>query len=154
MRDPTEVRYPLQLPFAYHSINFCATIPNRPIREVEEEPDRRTGPRGQLLPEVIDVDPKAFWVGLSLVPGIGPAKFRRLIESLGSPEAAWRARPALLAEAGLDRRAIESLTAARARLDLAQEMEKLRRLGVALLTLEDPDYPRPLRNIADPPPVL
>ena len=100
------------------------------------------------------MDPKAFWVGLSLVPGIGPAKFRRLVESLGSTEAAWKARPALLAEAGLDRRAIESMVATRPRVDLEREMEKLRRLGVKLLTLEDPDYPPPLRNIADPPPVL
>jgi DNA processing protein len=100
------------------------------------------------------VDPKAFWVGLSLVPGIGPAKFRRLVESLGNPEAAWKARPALLAEAGLDRRAIESLVAARARVELEREMEKLQRLKVGILTLEDPDYPRQLRNIADPPPIL
>ncbi len=100
------------------------------------------------------MDPRAFWVALSLVPGIGPAKFRRLIERLGSPEAAWKARPALLAEAGLDRRTIESLVAARGRVDLGREIEKLQRLGVKLLTLEDPDYPGPLRNIADPPPVL
>lgn len=100
------------------------------------------------------MDRKAFWVGLSLVPGIGPAKFRRLVESLGSPEAAWKARPAHLAEAGLDRRTIESLVAARGRIDLEREMEKLRRLGVQLITLEDADYPRPLQNIADPPSVL
>ncbi len=100
------------------------------------------------------MDPKAYWVGLSLVPGIGPAKFRRLVESLGSPEAAWKARPALLAEVGLDRRTIEALVAARVRVDLEREMEKLQRLEVTMLTLEDPDYPRPLRNIADPPPVL
>ncbi len=100
------------------------------------------------------MDQKVFWVGLSLVPGIGPAKFRRLVESLGSPEAAWSARPAQLAATGLDRRTIESLVAARPRIDLERELAKLQRLGVRLLTLEDPDYPRPLRNIADPPPVL
>ena len=100
------------------------------------------------------MDQKAFWVGLSLVPGIGPAKFRRLVESLGDPEAAWRARPAALAEAGLDRRAIESLIGTRGRVDLEHEMAKLARLGVQVLTLRDADYPRPLQNIADPPPVL
>ena len=100
------------------------------------------------------MDQHAYWVGLSLVPGIGPAKFRRLVEQLGSPEAAWKARPALLAEAGLDRRAIDSLASTRSRVDLEREMEKLRRLEVRLLTLEDPEYPQRLQNIADPPPVL
>ena len=100
------------------------------------------------------MDRKAFWVGLSLVPGIGPAKFRRLVESLGSPEAAWRARPAHLAEAGLDRRAIESVVAARAKVDLEREMERLHRLQVQVLTLEEEEYPASLRNIADPPPIL
>ena len=97
---------------------------------------------------------KAFWVGLSMVPGIGPAKFRRLVESLGSPEAAWKARPGQLAEAGLDRRTIESLVGARSRLDLERELDRLERLQVKLLTLDDPEYPSRLRNIADPPPAL
>lgn len=100
------------------------------------------------------MDPRAFWVGLSLVPGIGPARFRKLVEALGSPANAWSARPARLAETGLDRRAIESLLSARARIDLNREMEKLNGLRVRLLTLEDADYPQRLRTIADPPPVL
>jgi len=100
------------------------------------------------------MDQRAFWVGLSLVPGIGPAKFRRLVEQLGSPEAAWKARPALLAEIGLDRRSIESLVTTRSRVELEREMEKLHRVEARVLTLEDPGYPRQLRNIADPPPVL
>ncbi len=100
------------------------------------------------------MDQKAYWVGLSLVSGIGPARFRRLVEGLGSPEAAWKAKPAQLVAAGLDRRSIESLVAARARVNLDQEMAKLRHLEVTTLTLEDSDYPQRLRNIADPPPIL
>lgn len=100
------------------------------------------------------MDQKAYWVALSQVPGIGPTKFRRLVEGLGSPEAAWKARPARLAEVGLDRRAIESLVATRARLDLEREMEKLRRLAVVPLSMDDPEYPRHLLDIADPPPIL
>ncbi len=100
------------------------------------------------------MDQKAFWVGLSLVPGIGPARFRRLVESLGSPRAAWSARPGHLAEAGLDRRTIESLVATRNRVDLEKEMAKLDRLGVRLLTVDDEGYPRQLGTIADPPPIL
>ncbi len=100
------------------------------------------------------MDQKAYCVGLSLVSGIGPTRFRRLIESVGSPEAAWKAKPAQLAGAGLDRRTIESLVTTRVRVDLEREMEKLRRLEVQILILDDADYPVRLRNIADPPPIL
>jgi len=121
---------------------------------VEEPTGWGSDPFGRFRWEVATVDPKAFWVGLSLVPGIGPARFRRLVESLGSPEAAWKAKPALLVEAGLDRRAIESLVATRSRVELDREMERLHQQGVQLLTLGDADYPHSLRDIADPPPVL
>ncbi len=100
------------------------------------------------------MDPKAFWVGLSIVPGIGPAKFRRLVDALGSPEAVWKARPGHLAEAGTDRRTVESLVVTRNRIDLEREMEKLLRLDVQVVTLEDDAYPHPLQTIADPPPIL
>lgn len=100
------------------------------------------------------MDSRTYWVGLSLVPGIGPTKFRRLVEKLGNVEAAWKASPAALASAGLDRRAIESLLSVRQKADLAREMERLHRLGVSAITLEDEGYPSLLRTVADPPPVL
>ena len=111
------------------------------------------GVEEDTLKEVM-LDQKAYWVGLSLVPGIGPAKFKRLVEGLGSPEVAWKARPVQLAEAGLDRRAIESLVATRAKVDLEREMSRLGALGAKPLTLDDGDYPARLRSIADPPPIL
>ncbi len=124
------------------------------MRVVEELLSRGCSPWRTSDWEVEIVDPKAFWVGLSLVPGIGPARFRRLVEGLGSPEAAWMAGSVALAEAGLDRRAVESLVATRSRVDLQREMGKLQQQGIQLLTLDDPDYPHRLRQIADPPPVL
>jgi DNA processing protein len=100
------------------------------------------------------MDSRIFWVALSLVPGIGPAKFRRLVDSLGSPEAAWMADSTQLASAGLDRRAIDSLVSTRSRVQLQSEMDKLQRLKVRVMTQQDDDYPHLLQHIADPPPVL
>jgi DNA processing protein len=100
------------------------------------------------------MESRAYWVALSLVPGIGPAKFRRLVDALGSPRAAWTAGPMQLASAGLDRRAIDSLISTRARVQIDAEMEKLQRLKVRVMTQQDDDYPHLLENIADPPPVL
>ena len=89
-----------------------------------------------------------------MVPGIGPVRFRRLIETFGTAEAAWRADPRQLSLAGLDAKAAAQMARLRERLDAEREARRLERLGIRVLTLEDADYPALLRHIADPPPVL
>jgi DNA processing protein len=95
-----------------------------------------------------------YWIGFNRVTGIGPAKLRALLDHFGDLEAAWRADAAQLREAGLDRRALEYLLAARARMDLDAEVSKVERLGAAALTWNDPRYPPRLKSIDAPPPLL
>ena len=95
-----------------------------------------------------------YWVAFNIVQGIGPVTVQRLIDYFGDLEAAWGAVPLELARAGMDRRALDNLGAARARLDLDAEMEKLDRLGAHVLTWDSPDYPERLRQIDASPPVI
>ena len=95
-----------------------------------------------------------YWLGFNLVPGIGPIRLRALLDYFGDLSAAWHASPAQLREAGLDRRSLDNLLKARATLSLDRELEKVQRAGVQLLTWDDEAYPRHLRNIYDPPPLL
>ncbi len=81
-------------------------------------------------------------------------KVRALLDHFGDLESAWRADRADLRQAGLDRRAMNSLLSARSQLNLDAELEKLSRQGVRALTWRDPDYPPRLLQIPDPPPVL
>ncbi len=97
---------------------------------------------------------RKYWVGFNIVPHIGPAKVRALLDHFGDLEVAWCADRASLARAGLDRRAIRSLIETRARLDLDAEMAKLERHRVKALTWDDEEYPSLLRQIYGPPPVL
>ena len=92
-----------------------------------------------------------YWVGLSLIPQIGPVKARRLLDRFGDLAVAWRASAIDLAAAGLDRRALENILDARPRIDLDSEMEKIARAGVRVLAWDDPDFPRLLRDIPAPP---
>src|SRR5438034_1166960 len=46
-------------------------------------------------------DQTPYWIALSRVPGIGPARTRLLLDYFQSPEAAWNALYADLLEAGL-----------------------------------------------------
>lgn len=100
------------------------------------------------------VDERKYWVGFNLVPGIGPARVRLLRQHFGSLREAWRAPAAELQAAGLDRRSVESFLLWRRRLDLDREMERLDRANVRVLTWDDPDYPKRLLQITNPPFVL
>jgi len=100
------------------------------------------------------LDDLRYWVGFNLVRGIGPARLRALIDYFDNLETAWNAPRRALREAGLDRRSLQSLLTARQTLNLDDEMRKIECAGITLLTWNDPMYPRLLREIYNPPPLL
>jgi DNA processing protein len=100
------------------------------------------------------MDGVKYWVGFNIVRGIGPMKFRALLDHFGNLEEAWYADAQELKEAGLDQRAIENLMAVRSKISLDEEMERIERQGARVLTWDDPAYPPRLLNIYNPPPVL
>jgi DNA processing protein len=102
------------------------------------------------MPEESDL---AAWLRLTLVPGLGGQGVRKLLTAFGLPSqvlAAPRAALAnLIGEALADRlRAAPPAPEVRAALDWAAQP------GNAIVTLADPEYPRALLEIADPPPLL
>jgi DNA processing protein len=97
---------------------------------------------------------KKYYLGFNLTPQIGPVRLRRLLERFGSPERAWHAPAMELRQAGLEPACIQHLLETRRRISLDEEMERVRRLQVRLLTWDDPAYPTHLRHIYAPPPVL
>jgi DNA processing protein len=98
------------------------------------------------------------WIALSLIPGVGPAGFARLVHRFGSASEAWRAGPAGLAALG--RVAPESATgfgqlAAIGPRELARGLDaKTRAAGGRILTGLDDDYPLALRTLDPRPAVL
>jgi DNA processing protein len=95
-----------------------------------------------------------YYIGFNRVTGIGPAKVRRLLDYFGDLKTAWTAGGFELAQAGLDKRALENLYTARRELDLDAELASARRACDHILTWDDPAYPRRLLEISHPPPVL
>jgi DNA processing protein len=95
-----------------------------------------------------------FWLGFNLIPGIGPARVRRLLSFFGSAEAAWKATGAALAAAGLDARSVDLILTKRVNIDLERECERLDRAGITAVTLDDATYPPLLRHASDAPPLL
>lgn len=99
-------------------------------------------------------DPKRYWIGLNLVKGIGSARMRALLEHFGSAQAAWEASPGELEAAGLSPRLAEAVAQARASQALERAWAAIQEQGLGVLTWEDPAYPRRLKEIDQPPPVL
>lgn len=95
-----------------------------------------------------------YWVGFSLIPGIGPVRFGQLLKCFGDLNKAWAAGTAELKQAGLDSSSIQSITVSRPKISLEEEMEKLDHYEVTAITSHDPDYPARLKEIYDFPPVL
>ena len=94
---------------------------------------------------------RQYWLGFSLVPGIGPKRLLLLARAFGTLRSAWEAGETPLREAGLDSEASANLLRTRNQVDLDLEMAKIERAGAKLLTPEDADYPSLLKNLPDPP---
>lgn len=100
------------------------------------------------------LDDRAYWIAFNRVAGIGPARVTVLLEHFGDLQAAWEADAFALSQAGLDRRSVESVLETRRELSLERELAALARLDTQVLTWADEAYPRLLREIDAPPPVL
>lgn len=95
-----------------------------------------------------------YWVALQRIPGVGPIRFAALERAFPSLADAWTAPTTALVSAGLDRRAAASLVAGRSSIDPDAELDRLSKAGVRLITVRDDAYPRRLKQIHAPPPVL
>jgi DNA processing protein len=95
-----------------------------------------------------------YWVGLNLVKGIGSVRFKALLDAFGDPEAAWNASPEAWIEIGLSQKIVESFQRVRKGVSLDQIWDRIQSLGVEVLTWNSESYPRHLKEIDQPPPVL
>jgi len=95
-----------------------------------------------------------FWIGFNRVPGIGVVGVRRLIDAFGDLRTAWEAPVSQLAAVGIQGKRLDALVRIRRQLDVTKELARTEAAGVALLTVEDPAYPRRLLEIQGAPPVL
>ena len=95
-----------------------------------------------------------YWVGFTLVPGIGRVRLGQLESHFGSVEGAWKATQSELKNSGLDAGSVKSIVTSRPGIDLDAEMEKMERFDVRAFTFHDEGYPARLKETYDYPPVL
>ena len=94
------------------------------------------------------------WLAISLTPGLGPTRSRKLVEHFGSPEAVFRASLTELEAAGIQAVSAQSLATGKSAELARDEIAQAAAAGVTLLSMDDPCYPPRLKEIYDPPPIL
>ena len=95
-----------------------------------------------------------YWVAFNRIPGVGRARYAALEAYFGSLETAWKAGPAELHRAGLDKRTISSIQSRRPGIDPDKVMSDLQARQIIPLTWHDPGYPDRLKQIYDRPAVI
>jgi DNA processing protein len=94
------------------------------------------------------------WLELSLVPGVGPKTFFRLLNHFGTAREVLEAsRPALKEVPEVSAAVIEALRLG-CKSDLDKTLKLIEKHDVTVVTFNDPAYPELLKNIYDPPPLL
>lgn len=99
-------------------------------------------------------DPRRYWVGWNLVKGIGSVRFRALLAAFGDAQSAWEASPEALRQAGLGEKLTANVVKLRAQVSVDKVWERVQAGSIQVLTWDDEAYPRRLKEIDQPPPVL
>lgn len=95
-----------------------------------------------------------YFVAFSLVPGIGPARLKLLIDYFGSVRAAWEAEAGILSQVGLPKNALTEFLTVRNKLNIDEYIENLYKRKIKVITINSLHYPRHLKIIPNPPNVL
>jgi len=98
---------------------------------------------------------RSYWVAWSQIPGVGATLLMRLYQHFGSLAVAWSADVQSLQQVyGISAQGAATLVAERSRLQPDQISAQHEQDNPNFWTPADPDYPRLLLEIPDPPPIL
>ncbi len=101
------------------------------------------------------VTPKQkLWIALTVTPGLGATRTRKLVEHFGSVERVFQASLTEVEAAGVPAESAQSVALGKSLEQAEQQLEKAAAAGASILCIEDDGYPERLREIYDPPVVL
>jgi DNA processing protein len=94
------------------------------------------------------------WLAISLTPGLGPTKARKLVEHFGSAEAVFRASLTELEATGIPAVSAQSIATGKSAELAREEIARAAAADIAMVSMDDPSYPPRLKEIYDPPLIL
>lgn len=100
------------------------------------------------------IEEKKYWIALAYCESFTPAMWQKALAVFPSAETIWRASQRDLETTGITSTIAALLIALRATVRPETILESLEKQGIRALTIDEPDYPRLLKQIYDPPSVL
>ncbi len=94
------------------------------------------------------------WLALALTPGLGARLAGKLLREFGNPEGVFNASLTALEAQQLPAHVAQTIRSQDPLKTAEQELARAKQLGCRLLHWDEPVYPRLLREIYDPPPLL
>jgi len=95
-----------------------------------------------------------YWLALDKIPDLGPAKFLKIIKYFDDLESAWKANLPDLMSTGMSEADASNMIIARSEINPDDELEKLAASGIDAVTIKESSYPKNLKEIYSPPPLL
>lgn len=93
-------------------------------------------------------------IGLNLILDIGTFRLKKLLEFFGQPQNIFGVpQERLTRVCGIGPKIAQKIRSIKKE-DIDKEISLAKNLGLKIVTLDDPDYPENLKNIADPPIIL
>jgi len=97
---------------------------------------------------------RRYWLALSVCNGIGSVRLQKLLSFFGTAKDTWQANEKELKASGIGEKIAENLVYFRKEFSLDEYEERLDKLHVSYLTLQDKKYPQLLKQIKNPPNIL
>jgi len=95
-----------------------------------------------------------FWVAFNVFTGIGPMRFKVLLDYFGSAKKAYEAPEEIWQKIGLPANLTTNFLVFRKKFNPQKFLEQIKQKKITILTLKDKNYPELLSKITDAPPVL
>ena len=94
------------------------------------------------------------WLAISLTPGLGPTKAKKLVEHFRTPDAVLRASLTELEASGIQAVSAQSLATGKSAELAREEIARAAAANITIVSTDDPCYPPRLKEIYDPPLIL
>lgn len=100
-------------------------------------------------------DDLKYWIWLSSIPGVGVAKFNKLVNKFGSPKEVWNeVRHKNPKISDINPKILQNMQDKIYIEKLDEYFEKIKNYDINVITVKSDMYPKNLKNIYDPPPIL
>jgi len=95
-----------------------------------------------------------YYHAFNLIPCVGPLCFKKLLSYFSEIKQAWSAPFLELKRAGLEEKIARQIITERHEINPQEEAQKIQKQEIRIITIQDKEYPKNLKQIYDPPALL